>query len=266
MKVNIRKNCFETNSSSMHSIVITDEEGIYSVDEITNKIYIWNDGKLEIWDEDSLCFGRFPFQILSTFKEKLCYAIASLCGGYTESEEADKNFEMLENIAKKYIPELESIELPEKREAIFIREDGTEIGPSGVWEEDDDEFYLHKGKEKERVARSDYDNVMPDYGYIDHASSGLLQAFLAKNNISIRDFLVQKKYYVIIDGDEYYEWEKLKTSALLNTARIVAEYPEDNRPYEYEKYKEEQEDDEEEFDVTILDDNGINIDVEVTKE
>lgn len=252
MKINIRRNCFETNSSSMHSIVVTNDEGIYSADEITDKMYIWEDGEFKIWDDDDLNFGRYPFQILTTFEEKLCYAIASLCGGYTDEEEADQNFEMLENIAKKYIPELKCIILPERREPIFIREDGTEIGPSGVWPEDDDEFYLHNGKEKERVTRSDYINVLPEYGYIDHGSSGLLQSFLDKNNISIRDFLVQKKYIVIIDGDEYYEWAKLKRSGLFNVNKIVKEYPENNEPYEYELYREEHPDDELDVEIEVM--------------
>ena len=240
MKVNIRKNCFETNSSSMHSIVVTNEEGEYTPEEIATNMFIWNNGEFKIWNEDDLCFGRYPFRILSTFEEKFCYAVASLCGGYTDDEKADDNFDMLENIAKKHIPTLKSIVLPEKHEPIFIREDGSEIGPSGVWEEKDEEFYYHHNKEKERVTRSDFINVMPEYGYIDHGSAGLLQGFLKKNNISIEDFLTHKKYYVIVDGDEYCEWAKLKMSGLLNIGRIVMEYPK-GESYEYEKYKEEQE-------------------------
>lgn len=238
MKINIRRNCFETNSSSMHSIVVTNEENTYNEEELLKDLFIWDNGEFKIWNDDDLCFGRYPFQILSTFEEKLCYAIAEFCGGYTKEEEADANFDMLEGIAKKYVPGLKEIVLPEHTEPIFIREDGSEIGPNGVWDEDDDEFYYHNGKEKERVTRSDYVKVSPEYGYIDHGSSGLLQAFLKKNDISLEDFLIHKKYYVIIDGDEYYEWEKLKASGLIDKSKIVKEYP-DNEPYEYEKYRAE---------------------------
>ena len=250
MKINIRRNCFETNSSSMHSIVVTDEEGTYSEKEILENMYLWNDGKFEIWNDDDLNFGRYPFRILTTFVEKFCYAVASLCGGYTDEEEADKNFEMLENIAKKHVPALKLIKLPEKREPIFLREDGTEIGSSGVWLEDDDEFYYHKNKEKEHVTRSDYEYVTPDYGYIDHQSSGLFEGFLKKNNISVEDFLTCKKYYVIIDGDEYCEWDKLKLSGLLNKSRIVKEYPDSGYSYDYEKYREEHPESETDVEVT----------------
>ena len=239
MKINIRRNCFETNSSSMHSIVVTDENGTYNEKEMLEKMYIWDNGKFEIWNDDDLDFGRYPFRILTTFVEKLCYAIASLCGGYTDEEEADKNFEMLENIAKKHIPTLKLIKLPEKREPVFLLENGTEIGPSGVWLEDDDELYYHNNTRKERVTRSDYEYVTPDYGYVDHQSSGLLEGFLKKNNISVEDFLTCKKYYVIIDGDEYCEWDKLKLSGLLNKSRIIKEYPGSGYSYDYEKYREE---------------------------
>ena len=266
MKINIRKNCFETNSSSMHSIVVTNEPGTYNNKELMNGIYIWNNGKFDIWNEDMLCFGRSPFQILSTFEDKFYYAIASLCGGYTSEDEADANFEMLEAIAKKYIPEIKTIEIPERRTPIFTRDDGTEANSNAVWLEDDDEFYEHVNGTKIHVTRSDYDEVEPDYGYIDHASAGLLQGFLRKNHLSIEDFLTHKKYYVIIDGDEYCAWSKLKTSGILNKAIIVAEYPEEDEPYEYEKYKEEQKNNEEGFDITISDDNDINVDIEVTEE
>lgn len=256
MKINIRRNCFETNSSSMHSIVVTDENSTYSEKELLEDMYIWKDGKFDIWNDNDLYFGRSPFRILTTFSEKLCYAIASLCGGYTEEEEADRNFEMLENIAKKHVPTLKTIKLPEKREPIFLREDGTEISSTGVWPEDDDEFYYHKNNEKERVIRSDYDNVSPEYGYIDHQSSGLLQGFLRKNDISIEDFLTCKKYYVIIDGDEYCEWDKLKLSGLLNKERIVKEYPDSGYSYDYEKYLEKHPEN----------DSDIDVDVEVATE
>ena len=236
MKTCIRKNCFETNSSSMHSIVVTKDKGQYSKEEFTDDLYIWKDGKLNVWDSE-LEFGRYPFHILTTFKDKLMYAIASFCGGYTDDEKADEAFDEIEKIAKKYIPELKEIKLPEKRESIFIKEDGTEIGPSGVWAEDDDEFYYHNGKEKEHVIRSEYVNVSPDYGYVDHQSSGLLMSFLKRKHISLEEFLTNKKYVVIIDGDEYCYWETLMKSSLINKKKIAYQYP-DGESYDSEMIEE----------------------------
>lgn len=48
------------------------------------------------------------------------------------------------------------------------------------------------------------------YGYIDHQSDGLLRGYLTKNEISFKEFLTNKKYVVIIDGDEYGMWEWFK--------------------------------------------------------
>lgn len=223
MLINIRKNCFETNSSSMHSIVVTNEDAPYSEDELKDDMYI-HDHKYEIWNEENLYFGRAPFQLLTTFSEKLCYAIASLCGGYTSEEDMARNFEMIENIVKKHIPELKIIELPQKYEPIFVTEDGTEVSYYGVWEENDGVLYHHTKGSKEPVTRSEFDNVSPDCGYVDHESADLLRSFLEKKDITLEEFLINKKYCVVIDGDEYCEWEKMKETALINKDNIVDEY------------------------------------------
>lgn len=54
------------------------------------------------------------------------------------------------------------------------------------------------------------------YGSIDHESCGLLSAFLDKHKISIRDFLLNTKYIVWIDGDEYCVKQYLLTHKLVN--------------------------------------------------
>ena len=73
MKV-VRFGAFETNSSSMHSIIVVGKPN--SNDNFTDGLKIV-DGKLIIDDIYDIEFGRAPFEILSTFKEKLMYAIAA---------------------------------------------------------------------------------------------------------------------------------------------------------------------------------------------
>lgn len=58
------------------------------------------------------------------------------------------------------------------------------------------------------------------YGYIDHQSTGLLQRFLETHKLSLEDFLVHKKYIVIIDGDEYCIWDKLRDAGLVDLSNI----------------------------------------------
>ena len=109
MKTQIRMNCFESNSSSMHSIVTSKTTGIYTPEEFHEDIYINKNGKWDFWYRN-LEFGRSPYSILCTFNDKMSYAIASLCGVYVKQEIVDKYFDELERIACKYIPECKGFE------------------------------------------------------------------------------------------------------------------------------------------------------------
>ena len=62
------------------------------------------------------------------------------------------------------------------------------------------------------------DNVY--YGYVDE---DILTPFLEKENISLKEFLTNKRYVVIVDGDEYCIWESLKESGLVNMNEIERE-------------------------------------------
>ena len=155
MKQVIRRNVFETNSSSQHSICVTKTDEIY---DFTNydDTHIWLD------DNGSIClysyeleFGR-GFEVLSTFYDKLCFVVASLCSSNPNHESV---IDELNGIIKKYMPDFNYIKLN---------------------------------------SLSEY-----RYGYIDHQSTGLLQHFLETHKLSVEDFLVHKKYIVIIDGDEH---------------------------------------------------------------
>ena len=43
------------------------------------------------------------------------------------------------------------------------------------------------------------------------------------NNIDLKDFLLNTRYVVIIDGDEYDTWGKLKVSGIIDTDNIQIE-------------------------------------------
>lgn len=99
--INIKKGIFETNSSSMHSLVLlkqANEENYFTTP------YLWKDGKLHFYADD-LYFGRSPFEVLYTFVDKLRYAIAYY---------GKKRFPELEDLAKKYIPFCQGIELKDE--------------------------------------------------------------------------------------------------------------------------------------------------------
>lgn len=60
-------------------------------------------------------------------------------------------------------------------------------------------------------------------GYVDE---DILTGFLREENITIEEFLKNKRYIVIVDGDEYCIYKDMKEHGLINTNNIVREYPE----------------------------------------
>ena len=106
--VKIRYEVFETNSSSMHTLVIQPDNIIIPATETSDSIrdelawYIEDDAL--VFDQD-LYFGRHPFKILTGFGEKFKYALAC---HITEEEYAE-----LEEILKRYLPEIHRIVLPD---------------------------------------------------------------------------------------------------------------------------------------------------------
>lgn len=180
MRRQIRRNVFETNSSSMHSLVILKDDRLLTEDELTDKMYIDKDGTWEIWDKD-LYFGRTPFQCLATFESKVRYAIASLCC-WRSDEEKKYIFEKIKAIVFEAIPECKDVKLPIDN-------------------------YSEKGK------------IV--YGSVDE---DILSGFLEKNNVELKDFLLNRKYVVVVDGDEYCIYDNLKKIGIINKDNIEREY------------------------------------------
>ena len=92
--IQIRDNTFETNSSSSHSLIITDFDGKYTPEEMMKGIYLWEDKETRMY-ESNLEFYRSPFSLLVTFESKSRYAIASSQGHLADE---------VEKIWHKYIP------------------------------------------------------------------------------------------------------------------------------------------------------------------
>lgn len=101
--IQIRDNTFETNSSSSHSLIITDIEGKYTPEEMMKGIYVGNDGKVYMHG-NKLEFYRSPFNLLATFENKSRYAIASSKGKFAEQ---------ISEIWEKYIPNFKYFEFDE---------------------------------------------------------------------------------------------------------------------------------------------------------
>lgn len=104
--IQIRDNTFETNSSSSHSLIITDFDGKYTPEEMMKGIFLWNDNKDRMYGSN-LEFYRSPFSLLATFESKSRYAIASSNGRLADE---------VEKIWYKYIPNFNGFRFDMKTE------------------------------------------------------------------------------------------------------------------------------------------------------
>ena len=185
----IRRNVFETNSSSSHSLVITTDNEHYTREEINKNFYITKEGKVRLW-ESSLEFYRSPFDMLVTFKDKLRYAIASSNGNLVDD---------CREICKKYVDGFTDFEF-------------------------DTKDYVWDSEVKDYV---ETDEPIPNYGGTDDYQ---IDGWLKSYNVSLEEFLTNKRYIVVVDGDEYNCWFHIKDSGLVDTSKII-----------HDSYAEEQE-------------------------
>lgn len=233
----IRRGCFETNSSSMHSIAVTKNDVHVTPEEIAGYnsdeyVYIGKNGSMWFWNIDE-GYGRSPFDVLTTFKDKLQYAMCELLGyKHADDPEYDKIYGELIAITQKLIPEFTQFDITKRHEDIYLDEDGNHVMQKDLIYDGWDEvnlcphyIYLDENGDKHKAVL-DEENVMeePNIGMIDHQSAGMLTRFLATHNVSLEEFLTNKKYTIIIDGDEYCTWSKMQNSGLINQSAIVEEY------------------------------------------
>lgn len=185
MKRVVRSSVFETNSSSMHSICINNGDTGNPFPDY--EFYVSDkDGTIKIYDSDELYFGRYPFALLATVYDKTKYAIASY---------GKERFEEIQDI---FADAYNAI----NRETYFSEFDM----PKKTWD-------WETGK--------DLDTPVVEYGNIDHQSYGLLDRFLKKHKVTLKEFITNPKYVVVIDGDEYYTFQKYKALGLLPTLEVV---------------------------------------------
>lgn len=259
MKYQIRKLVWESNSSSMHSLVVTKKNSNIRMtqEEIRHEFYLDEDWykerhknnekeivKIDPWGNE---FGRSPFTVLVTFIDKLAYAVAEYCGNnysiksYLESEKTfDETFKPL-LIRLIGCDDVEWDRWDDKSFEIYS-DGNTEY--FGEVEEVPYKKLIYVNKdEREDLSEDDlvrgmYKNVdidgrpieeawfdVPKFGEIDHQSLGLLKRFLKDNNLSLEDYLVRKDIVVVIDGDEYCELSSLIECGLINEDSIVLRFP-----------------------------------------
>lgn len=174
----IRKGCFETNSSSMHSLAIwkevepyenyaltlggCDDEGIFKLFKYRN-------------DVRDAQYDRYPFQQLISPIDKLRYVVGCYCGeGKWTSNKIRKE---LEAVVKAHVPGCKKVQ-----------------------------FYYE-----------DWDGNR-EYAYTSSCNdSGEFPIdFLHRKNISLEDFIFNPKYTLQIDGDEYQTFANMFRINMIN--------------------------------------------------
>ena len=258
-KYQVRKGCFETNSSSANSIIVTKKNSNVRMtqEEIREEFYLDEDWykdrhkndekeivKIDPWDNE---FGCSPFNVLVTFTDKLAYAIAEYCGNnysiksYLESEKVFD--EMFKPLLIRLIG-CDDVEWDRWDDRHFeIYSDGNTEYFDEVEEVPYDKLiYINKDERKDSseddLVRGMYKNVdvdgrpieeawfdVPKFGEIDHQSVGLLKRFLKDNKLSLEDYLVRKDVVVIITGDEYSTLSDMFECGLINKDSIVLQFP-----------------------------------------
>lgn len=176
MKQIIRQNTFETNSSSMHSLVISNNARPYTEDEL---VFGWTGQKeVDIFeyfrDEDGM-FERFPFQVLRTPRQKLAYYIAHYVGFKNDKSKIDEVINLIKKQTK----------LAKSKIKITTGSRYHKYGWAGVNDTGEDPF-----------------------------------DFAEKHNISLEDFILNPKYTIIIDGDEYQEFKELFNAGIIDVNYI----------------------------------------------
>ena len=260
MKMQIRTGMFETNSSSMHSLLIMKNCQTMTQKEIRDEFYLdedWHKDNTLRLDSYGNDYGR-GFNVLTSFRDKLSYALASMCGSCYSLKSyirgGDTFHEVFEPLLKKLVG-VDEVEMYWDSENFHVYSDSVtddleqdyttyeevpyeDLIHNENWNKEgheDEDYYeeiCRSGRKQEEIWLE-----VPKFGSVDHQSVGLFQRFLEKYNITLEDYLIRKDIIVIIDGDEYYLFNTMVKSGIINTDEIEVHYPK-NCSYDTELFME----------------------------
>lgn len=221
MKIQVRNGAWETNSSSMHSLLIMKKRQTMTQAEIRDEFYLDEDWhkergnilQLDSWDND---FGR-EFRVLTSFRDKLSYAMAAMLGNCYSLKsyiKAGNEFMYTFEPMLKKLAGVDEVEMPMESEFFKVYSDTVTDDVEQDYETYEEVPYedlvydetKEYGRYKE-VCKSGRKQMgiyleVPKFGSIDHQSDNLFQSFLRKYGITIEEYLIRKDIIVIVNGDE----------------------------------------------------------------
>ena len=188
--INIRRNCFETNSSSMHSLVVSKLVKSYTKEELALGYDDWDKERnrdFDLWqwmNKDEMYFERSPFQVLRTPLKKLQYYSAYVLGGCEPPRKTDI-----------------------KRIQDFImKQTGITDRKKIILGKADKDYYKPKKYRKTTF-----------YGCVSSNDSGEdPMHYVKKHNISMEELILNPKYTIIVDGDESQLFKSLFDCGIIN--------------------------------------------------
>lgn len=221
MKIQVRNGAWETNSSSMHSLLIMKKRQTMTQAEIRDEFYLdedWNKERenilrLDSWDND---FGR-EFRVLTSFRDKLSYAMAAMLGNCYNLKsyiKAGNEFMYTFEPMLKKLAGVDEVEMPMESEFFRVYSDTVtddveqdyetyeEVPYEDLVYDETKEYGRYKEVCKSGRKQTGIYLEVPKFGSIDHQSSGLFQRFLRKYGITIEEYLIRKDIIVIVNGDE----------------------------------------------------------------
>ena len=126
----IRKMCFESNSSSSHSILITKNDDHITTRDLTadyndpdynqQEHICFGDHNISLFGIDS-GFGRSPFEFLTSFIDKLKYSMCEFLGyKYVDDDDYEDIYNEFLSIVREFIPECEDFYIQTRDEDIYL--------------------------------------------------------------------------------------------------------------------------------------------------
>lgn len=205
--LSIRKGCFETNSSSMHSLAIWKKCKPYSEYDLSLGTEYDRDkenGTFELldWtchDEEDYNFERYPYRQLTTPIEKLRYIV----GWYIDYEYPDEDYEK-EPIYKFKDEEVE-------KELIRLIEKYT--GYKKVqWYKIEEKMTIPRGKKHRKWVE---EKIYPSTTYGNDTGEDVMH-FVQRKGITLEDLIFKPNYTIQVDGDEYCEFADMFKFNMIN--------------------------------------------------
>lgn len=176
MKQFIRNSTFETNSSSMHSLVVTKTARKYSAYNLRFDSFV-DDEEFDLFRWDVPEMERTPFKVMRTPKDKLMYYIGWYIGFKGEHDKVDMIKEFLSK----------QLNLP-----------------------------IDKIKININAIRDDY---MYPIVHPNDTGEDVFQC-LEEHNVPFEEFILDPRYTVIIDGDEYREFAQMFDAKMIDVNNI----------------------------------------------